>query len=280
MEKDDKKKYDTILDDPKNILGKKINIFLIILILLSVLSLILESIWNNLINYKIQFFIVDLFISSILAIEYFYRLYKNKNKILFLKSKLNFIDFISFAPFFVEIIFPWFTHIDFLKILRLFRIFKLLKYNKNIIYFFISFKNYKAEFSTVWVMIFIVLISSGFIMNILEWDINTWFRNVANSIWWAIVTMATLWYGDVVPITPIWKIFWSIVIFLWPIMFAMLSSISILVFMEVDKAKYDEIEDTLRNKEKTCSRCGYVNPIDANYCMKCWKNFRKVLVKK
>jgi len=275
MGKQESKKYNNILENPHNKLWRKINTFIIILILISIFFLIIESVWENYTKYNKIFFIVDWFVSVIFAIEYFYRLYTSKNKNKFFSSKLNFIDLVSFLPFFLELILPWIFYVDFLKTLRLFRVFKLLKYNKNIFYIIKSFKNYKTEFSIIWIMIFIVLIFSWFIMYFIESWINPGFRNVANSIWWAIVTMATLWYGDVVPMTVLWKIFWSIVIILWPVMFAMLSSVNILVLIEVAKAKDDEIERKLASKEKTCKRCGHVNPLDANYCMKCGESYIK-----
>jgi len=278
MGKKETKKYDSILDNPNNILWRRINTFIIILILFSIFCLVIETIWDNYTKYAKIFFIVDWFMSSIFAIEYLYRLYKSRSKKVFFTSRLHFIDLISFLPFFIKLFLPWTSYISFLETLRLFRIFKLLKYNRNIFYFLKSFKNYKYEFSMIWIIIFIILIFSWFVMYFIESRENTiWFENVANSIWWAIVTMATLWYGDVVPATALWKIFWSIVIILWPIMFAMLSSISILVFMEVAKAKDDEIEKKLASKEKTCKRCGYINPLDANYCMKCGKSYIQII---
>jgi ribosomal protein L40E len=88
------------------------------------------------------------------------------------------------------------------------------------------------------------------------------------------VTMTTVWYGDIYPITPMWKIVGSIIIFLGPALVAIVSSITILIFMDVA-----EVQRKVNNILRTwiiCPICWNDNPPSANYCTKCWSKVKSI----
>ena len=102
-------------------------IFIIVLILLSVGLMIFESIWDNATNFSKWLFITDWIISSIFAIEYFYRFAYARKKAWFIIKPMNIVDFVAFLPFFLELVLKWIMDVSFLKALRLLRIFRIFK---------------------------------------------------------------------------------------------------------------------------------------------------------
>ena len=263
---------ENILDDPKSKLWFVLNLLIIWLIILSIIFIIFESIWDNSIKYAKFLYISDWIISSIFAIEYFYRFFNSSNKIKFTFKALNIVDLLAFLPFFLEIIFAWMMDVTFLKalrILRVFRIFKLVKHFKSIWFILTWLKNYRAEYQVWWILVVIVLLLSSILIYHIEWSINEWFNSIPKTLWWSVVTMTTVWYWDTYPITILWKIFWAFVILIWPMVIAMISSITVLVFFEVaEKNKREKI----KNKIKVCPKCfTNDNPFDSNYCRKCWE---------
>jgi voltage-gated potassium channel len=265
------KKSRNILDDSRNKLWIKINFFIIFLIIVSISAIIFESIWNNNLIYYKELFILDWFISTIFAIEYFYRLMMAKNKLKHSIKIMNIVDLLAFLPFFLQILFEWLINLNLLKalrILRIFRIFKLLRHFKSINYILQWLNNFRAEYQIWFILVTIILLLSSIFMYNIESSVNPWFKSIPDTMRWAIVTTATVWYWDVYPITTLWKIIWSIIILIWPMFIAMISSITVLVFFEVaHKNKLDK-----QHNKEACPRCNSKeNPYDSNYCKICWE---------
>lgn len=267
----DKKNYDSFLDDPLCQAGRNINRFLRILVILSVVSLSLETVRDNFTRFYDEFFIVNMLISSIFAIEYIYRFIKSKKKSKFPFSFFNVIDILSFLPFFIQIIFTNTFWVNFLNALRLIRILRLVDFVKQtplILWFARSVRDYEKEYKVAFSLMWIVLILVSIIVYFFESPYNPEFSSIPNAIWWGVVTMATVWYGDIYPITPLWKIFGSLIIILGPLLIAIVSSITILIFMNFIEMQRNmkQILDILL----TCNHCKSWNPKDSNYCCKCW----------
>jgi voltage-gated potassium channel len=80
--------------------------------------------------------------------------------------------------------------------------------------------------------------------------------------------MSTVWYWDMVPITNLWKLFASVLVFLWPLIYWLASAITVMIFAETVINQETKKEN---KRWKKCDRCNEKNPKNANYCMKCWK---------
>ncbi|CAJ0963469.1 unnamed protein product, partial [Mesorhabditis belari] len=159
-------------------------------------------------NYNIFFWIESLCIIWF-TLELFLRFISSPNKLSFLTSFLNIIDFVAIAPFFVNLI--WadaskssssmsFAVLRVLRLVRVFRIFKLSRHSAGLQILGKTFKASVQEFMLLifFMVIALVLFSSG--MYFAEQsEPNTKFTSIPASFWFVLVTMTTVGYGDLVP---------------------------------------------------------------------------------
>ena len=144
---------------------------------------------------------IDFDICLIFLTDFFYYLYKSENKKIFLKG--HWIDFISSIPF-----------IGVLRIGRfvsIIRVFRLIRSGK----IFYEYINKNKSYSTLQVILMLtgllILLSSISVFTI-ENPVNPEFGSLLDSFWWSVVTLSTVGYGDVVPVTPEGKVFSVILI--------------------------------------------------------------------
>lgn len=269
----DRRKYENIFDDPESRSGIIFNHIINLFIIFSVVIIVLETINPIDIIYKEELFYCNFLISSIFLIDYLYRFLRARKKRTFISSGFNFIDLMSFLPFFLWMIFSIFRYWDTLKILRIMRVFRVLRLVRNIpitIWFVKALKIYWDEYKAVFMLFSIIIFVVSVFVYEIENPVNPQFSSVWISLWWGVVTAATVWYGDIVPITPMWKIIWSIVILLGPVLLSVIWAITILVFTDVANTQ-DKLK---KGKTKICIYCEKDNVIDANYCVNCWRKFK------
>ena len=270
----DKKKYENILDDPDSKVGVNASKVIVALVVISILVLVFESLWNYGEFYKIELLVIDFIISTVFAMEYLYRFMRAKSKRKFVKYPLNIVDLLSFLPFFLWLVFAPLLNAEILKVFRLARVFRILKLAKHIpviVGFIKALRWYKSEYKGIAILFLIVLTIVSVLVYHAEHDANPeMFSSIPSALWWAIVTMTTVWYWDMYPITNLWRFIWSWLIILWPVLLAVVSAVTILVFMDV-------VERWRKKKEKIwkkhCSRCDEKNKRKANFCIKCGKKF-------
>ena len=202
-------------------LQKIFDVFIGIWVMLSVMAVILESVQSIHYILNLQFVILDGVAVAIFSLEYFMRLYscveEPGHKGAFMgrfkqaKSPATFIDFIAILPFFLEV---FLHHLLDLRFLRVFRLSRLLKLTRNSDATEVLFRVIAREWPVMGAAAFIMgllLILTASLGYLLEHDAQPEkFENIPQSIYWAVITLASVGYGDISPVTPIGRAMTSV----------------------------------------------------------------------
>ncbi len=242
-------------------LGKLFDILLLVLILLSTFIVMMESV--AIFDAKLHnlFVILEIIITLIFTIEYILRVSTIKNKKDYIFSFFGVIDFLAILPFYLSLFIPitkYFLIIRMLRMLRIFRILNLMDFMNDGYFIVTALKNSsrKIYIFLLFLMIFSVIVGS--MMFMVEGH-REGFESIPQSVYWAVVTVTTVGYGDVSPGTPLGK-FLSVLL--------MLAGYSIIA------VPTGIVTAEMRNKRqelgKHCSRCGNGDiDDDARFCKIC-----------
>lgn len=239
--------------------GRLFDIILLWLILTSVSVVIFESMPAIRNNYFMLFYIVEWGFTIIFTIEYILRIWCSPRPWRYVFSFWGFIDLLSILPTYLDLLFfgaHYLQTVRILRLLRVFRILKLAKFNKEaqILINAIKGSAYKILVFMLAVMTIVTIIGS--MMYVIEGPENG-FSSIPLSIYWAIVTVTTVGFGDIVPQTILGKI---------------LASISMLIGYAIIAVPTGIItfEMSRKNQQrKECEQCGAVNNNKARYCNRC-----------
>ncbi len=188
--------------------GKAFDVMLLVAILLSAVLVMLESVDNISREHILFFKIAEWILTIIFSIEYLLRIWLVSRKSVYIFSFYGLIDFFSVIPAYLSLIIPGgaagLTVIRTLRLLRIFRIFKLSRYvseSQVLVRAMLSSRHKIGVFFFFVIMIVIIL---GTIMYIVEGKEGA-FTSIPQSIYWAVVTLTTVGYGDIAPVTPLGK---------------------------------------------------------------------------
>ncbi len=193
--------------------GKLFDVLLLILILLSVFVVMLDSITIFHHNYRYLFDIIEWIITVLFSIEYALRIIVVKKPIKYITSFFGIIDLLSILPQYLSFFFVSSGSLAALRALRLLRIFRILKLTRFIGESNFLIRSLKASRAKIGVFLFTVFILSiifGTIMYLIEGEENG-FTSIPESIYWTIVTLTTVGYGDIAPGTTIGRFIASII---------------------------------------------------------------------
>lgn len=191
--------------------GKAFDLFIQFLIVLSLISFSIETI-PNLSHQTLKLLkIIEISTVLLFTLEYLLRIVVSGTKLKFICSFYGLIDLFAILPF-------YFTSgldlrsIRILRLLRLFRIFKVLRYSKAIKRFKLAFLSIKEELILFLIVTFFIVYISSIGIYYCEHQIQPEiFKSIFHSLWWSIVTLTTVGYGDAYPVTIYGKIFASLI---------------------------------------------------------------------
>ncbi|MBW3521896.1 MULTISPECIES: ion transporter [unclassified Chryseobacterium] len=244
-------------------LGKLFDIALLSLILVSTFIIMMESVPKLDKKYHVYFIVSEWIISVIFTAEYWARISVLKNKKNYIFSFFGIIDFLSLVPFYLSFFFPvtkYFLIFRMLRMLRVFRVFNLLDFMNDGTVILRALKNSSRKIYIFLLFLIIFSVIVGSLMFMVEGG-RPGFETIPQSIYWAVVTVTTVGYGDVSPITPTGKFFAVIL---------MLAGYSIIAVPTGIVTA--EMRNKRQNLELICDRCGNEDiDDDARYCKQCGK---------
>jgi voltage-gated potassium channel len=158
--------------------------------------------------------LLEIFFVGVFTIEYFIRIYFSEKKIKFLFSFYGIIDLLAILPFYLSLGFDLRT-IRAVRFIRVFRLLKLTRYNKAVNFLSDAFRESKEELLVFSFLASALLYLTSVGIYYFERDLQPEeFGSVPQSLWWSVVTLTSVGYGDVTPISTAGKIFTSIILFL------------------------------------------------------------------
>ena len=247
------------LSDTK--LGKLFDLVLLVLILLSTFIVMMESVKIFDAKLHLVFVILEIIITAFFTVEYVLRVLTIKNKKAYIFSFFGIIDFLAILPFYLSLFFPitkYFLILRMLRMLRVFRIFNLLDFMNDGYFIVRALKHSSRKIYIFLLFLVIFCVIVGSLMFMVEGH-REGFESIPQSIYWAVVTVTTVGYGDVSPGTPLGK-FLSVLLMLAG--YAIIAVPTGIVTAEMRNKR--------QNLEKVCDRCGNEDiDDDSRYCKIC-----------
>jgi voltage-gated potassium channel len=200
--------------EPESPNGRRLSLFVGVLIAVSMLGTVFETVpglpaWLNRTLVGLEYFVVAVF-----TLEYLLRLAASRPAHRYVFSFFGVIDLLAILPFYLGLALDL-RSIRALRLLRLFRILKLGRYGDAFDRLGAAFRTVSAELTVFFVAILILLYLCGVGIYYCENEAQPEvFRSVLSGFWWAIVSLTTVGYGDIYPITPLGKVFASVVLFI------------------------------------------------------------------
>ena len=244
---------------------KIINSFIITLILLNVIAVIIETEPSIYSRHKVFFKYFDTVSVIIFSIEYILRLWSSTNetkykhwfwgRLKYMFSWEAIVDLVAILPFYLHALFIFDLRVlRILRLLRLLRIFRLTSYMKSSKMIGNVFRSRSQELLLSLILASGLIVISSCVMYFAEHQVQPEkFPSILSTLWWSIVTITTIGYGDIVPVTVIGRILTAVIAVAGVALLALPAGIITAGFL-------DEMKKIKRPKIHTCPHCG--QPLD------------------
>jgi len=248
--------------------GRFFDIMLLIAILASVLVVMLESITELNDKYHQVFYVLEWVFTALFTAEYILRLYSVKSPTRYARSFYGIIDLLAILPTYLSLLVSgtqYLLIIRILRLLRVFRVFKLGHFLKEGDIIFKAMKASRAKITVFFMFVLLLVTIFGAIMYLLEGENNPSFSSIPRSIYWAIVTLTTVGYGDITPITSLGQFISAMVMILGYAVIAVPTGIVSSEFIEQSRKKPWTVITTM-----ACPNCSLEgHDPDASFCKYC-----------
>lgn len=269
-----KKKLHDIIFYAETKEGKLFDVVLLILIFISILLVMLESVESIGKKYSSFFNYTEWLVTILFSIEYFLRIMVSKKPLKYAFSLLGIIDLLSILPKYLSFFITG-SHallsLRSLRLIRVFRILKLARYINESNKLIDALKASRAKISVFLLAVVILCIVLGTIMYLVEGAENG-FSSIPRSVYWCIVTLTTVGFGDIAPTTPLGQLIAALVMILGYGIIAVPTGIVSAEYTQ--KTNEEKSEKIKPQKIKKCSNCGTPKIKDeASFCYICGEPF-------
>lgn len=241
--------------------GKRFDVVLLWMILASVLVVMLDSVPALSVIHGSYFHLFEWVFTIIFTIEYVLRVWVSKKPWKYIFSFWGLVDILSFLPAYLSIFLAGYQYLLMIRVLRLLRIFRIFKLSRYLTESrALSLALYRSiyKISLFLSIVLMVVIVIGSVMYVVEHGENG-FTSIPQSVYWAIITITTVGYGDIVPHTIMGKFISAFVMLIGYAIIAVPTGIVSIEFSRVAG----------QQNNKACSKCASPLPETANYCPVC-----------
>lgn len=261
-----KEKLHEVIYEADTPAGKLFDIVLLIVIIVSIIFVMLESVewidnkYHSLLN------IAEWVITILFTLEYIARIVSVKNPRKYIFSFYGIIDLLSTIPKYLSLFLIGTHHLVALRALRLLRVFRILKLARYIgesTNFVRALKSSRAKIAVFLSFVIILCVILGTVMYLVESEEGSGFTSIPRSVYWAIVTLTTVGYGDIAPATPLGQLIASLIMIMGYGIIAVPTGI---VSSEMTKVNKHEVQ----TNTQSCSNClADTHRDDAQFCHNC-----------
>lgn len=241
--------------------GKAFDVWLMIFIILSVLTVMLDSVNSLHHSLEVYFIVLEWAFTVMFSFEYILRIYSSPKKRKYIFSFYGIIDLLSILPSFLSFLFVGTKYLVVIRILRLLRVFRILKLAQFLGASRVLAQSLKASKYKIFVFLGVVMtlvVILGSMMYLIEGP-GSGFDSIPRSIYWAIVTLTTVGYGDIAPQTVGGQALASLVMILG---YAIIAVPTGIITTELSRQQY--------SSKKYCPNCNHAqHDQDAVFCKKC-----------
>jgi voltage-gated potassium channel len=261
-----RKKLGNIIFESDTSAGKTFDVILLIAIFLSVIVVLLDSVLSYHEKLGNYFYVMEWAFTIIFTIEYILRIYTAHKPVKYIFSFYGIIDLLAILPSYLSVFLVGSHYLVVIRILRLLRVFRVLKLARfvgaaNTLQ--TALRNSRAKIIVFLEVVLTIVVIVGSMMYLIEGPENG-FNSIPKSIYWAIVTLTTVGYGDIAPNTPIGQILASLLMITGYAIIAVPTGI-----ITTEMSKVSSQKDA---SYKKCIHCHTdMQEADAVYCKKCGK---------
>jgi len=248
--------------------GKRFDVCLIFTILLSIIVIMLDSVKEINLAFANELLIAEWLFTFLFTIEYVLRIMIVKQPLKYIFSFYGIVDLLSILPTYISFFVPgsqYLISIRFLRVLRIFRVLKLMQFVNEAAFLADSLKRSSKKI-TVFMLTVVILVSIfGSLMYIIEEPKNG-FTSIPKSIYWAVVTLTTVGYGDIAPQTSLGQGISAIIMILgYGIIAVPTGIVTAELTRQTKHAKNTQV----------CFNCNYPDhDDDADFCKKCGETLK------
>lgn len=243
--------------------GKRFDIALIITILVSVLVVMLDSVAAIREEYGELLYILEWSFTLLFTVEYVLRLISIGRPILYARSFFGIVDLLAILPTYISILFPVSRYLLVIRLLRVLRVFRILKFVRFVGEAQMLQNALFASRRKIAVFLFSLLsvvVILGSLIYVVEGD-RGGFTSIPTSIYWAVVTLTTVGYGDITPVTGFGRLIAACVMILG---YSMLAVPTGIITAEIVRESQRQIST------QACLNCSLEgHDTDAEYCKHC-----------
>ena len=243
--------------------GRRFDLALLWLITASILVVILDSVPEIHDLAARSLLAVEWFFTIVFTVEYLLRIWSSPKPLKYIFSGWGLIDFIAIFPTYFSLIFPGSQSFMVVRALRLFRVFRILKLNRHVAAAQRLTTALRASVYKISAFLFAMLalvVIMGSIMYLVEGDENG-FSSIPQGIYWAVITVTTVGYGDLVPQTVLGKFISSFIMIIGYSIIAVPTGIFTAEMIRSNGAR------------KACAACRHKNELSARFCSHCGQAF-------